>query len=80
MPEHKAHNDDRLGRFREIVMDPNNCRIPRVEYAGFVYQDKATGSRAVVMHNGIGVLLDEHAATALLQPLILTTTLSPTMD
>jgi len=61
MPEPKAHAEDRLGRFREIVSDPNNLRIPRLEYAGFVYADKDSGNPVVVMHNGIRVLLGEHA-------------------
>jgi hypothetical protein len=61
MPEPKAQADDRLGRFREIVSDPNNARIPRVEFAGMVLRDDRTGESTVVMHNGIRVLLGQHA-------------------
>jgi hypothetical protein len=61
MPEPKAPADDRLGRFREVVSDPNNLRIPRLEYAGMVYPDKESGNLVVIMHNGIRVLLGEHA-------------------
>jgi hypothetical protein len=61
MSEPKAQEGDRLGRFREIVSDPNNARIPRVEGAGTIVRDERTGAAAVVMHNGIRVLLGEHA-------------------
>jgi hypothetical protein len=61
MSEPKAHADDRLGRFREIVSDPNNARIPRVECAGMALRDERTGDVMVVMHNGIRVLLGQHA-------------------
>jgi hypothetical protein len=59
--EPKATPQDTLGRFREIVSDPNNLRIPRGEFAGFTYRDQRSGDMVVVMHNGIGVLLGEHA-------------------
>jgi hypothetical protein len=57
----KAAASDFLGRFREVVSDPNNRRIPRVTLAGFVGQDERSGDPYVVMHNGIRVLLGKDA-------------------
>lgn len=42
----KANHDDILGRYREIIADPLNLLIPRVEAAGTVVEDH------VVLHNG----------------------------
>jgi len=55
----KAKADDRLGRFREIVADPNNQRIPRVPHAGMLSADPA-GRTVVVMHNGLHMHLDSY--------------------
>lgn len=42
----KAHHEDILGRFREVISDPLNVLIRRVESAGTVVGDH------VVLHNG----------------------------
>ena len=51
----RAHRRDLEGRFRELMSDPNNALIPRVETAGEIIDG------AVVMHNGLMVLLGEDA-------------------
>jgi hypothetical protein len=53
----KAAADDVLGRFREIVSDPNNQRIPRVPWAGVIGRDPRFEDPFVVMHNGLRVLM-----------------------
>lgn len=57
----KAQGADLLGRFREVVSDPNNLRIKRVETAGFIFNDDKTNEQYVVMHNGLKVLLGKAA-------------------
>lgn len=56
----KADWRDFLGRFREVVSDPNNQRIRRVPLAGFLLRDASTDSPFVVMHNGLRVPLDSY--------------------
>jgi len=56
----KAANNDFLGRFREIVSDPNNVRIPRVDHAGFPGKDERFDDPFVFMHNGIRVLVGKN--------------------
>ena len=56
----KAPEDDFVGRFREIVSDPNNVRIPRVDTAGLVAKDPRFEDPFVVMHNGIKVLIGKN--------------------
>lgn len=59
MKETKAGAEDFLGRFREIVSDPNNVRIPRVHGAGFAGKDERFSDPFVVMHNGVKILLGQ---------------------
>ena len=59
--ERKAEDDDFLGRFREIVSDPNNLRIRRVENAGFIGNDENFSDPYVIMHNGLRVLIGNYA-------------------
>lgn len=56
----KARGEDLLGRFREIVSDPNNQRIPRVPWAGMVGNDPRFAEPFVVMHNGLRVLMGSY--------------------
>lgn len=56
----KARGDDILSRFREIVSDPNNQRIPRVPWAGTVGKDLRFADPFVVMHNGLRVLMGSY--------------------
>jgi hypothetical protein len=53
----KAHDHDTLGRFREVISDPNNVRIPRVHDAGVPAKDPRFSDHYVPMHNGIKVLI-----------------------
>lgn len=57
--EHKAAARDYLGRWREIVSDPNNARISRVDGAGITGKDPRFADPFVIMHNGIRILLGE---------------------
>jgi hypothetical protein len=56
----KAAADDVLGRFREVVSDPNNQRIPRVPWAGVIGRDPRFEDPFVVMHNGLRVLMGSY--------------------
>lgn len=49
----KAHPDDYLARFREIISDPCNRLIRRVPFAGFVGRNNQNGREFIVMHNGL---------------------------
>ena len=51
----KTAAGDFPGRFREIMSDPNNAYIPKAARAGQVVDNY------VIMHNGIKVLLGQHA-------------------
>ncbi len=55
----KAHHNDFLGRFREIVSDPNNVLIPRVPEAGLIGTDPRFNDHFVIMHNGLRVFIGE---------------------
>lgn len=50
----KADWYDYRGRFREVVSDPSNLLIPRVENAGTIEND------CIIMHNGIKVLKNSY--------------------
>jgi len=54
-PKAKTHPD----RFREIISDVNNIRIPRVPDAGCVYKNEQ-GREWVRMHNGLKVYMDSY--------------------
>lgn len=56
----KANETDFIGRCREIISDPNNVRIPRVDSAGLVGTDTRFKDPFILMHNGIHILIGEN--------------------
>ena len=53
----KASVSDVFARFREVVSDPNNARIPRHPDAGVVHADDRFDEPVVTTHCGVKVLL-----------------------
>ena len=53
----KASVSDVFARFREVVSDPNNARIPRHPDAGVVHADDRFDEPVMTTHCGVKVLL-----------------------